>query len=292
MKKEAMMYEKLDGRKVHCYLCAHNCRIAISRYGICGVRQNIDGTLYSLVYGELIAASIDPVEKKPLYHFLSGTLTYSIATIGCNFKCGYCQNWQISQASKKNGSIGAGKEYTPQQVVEEAQKSGCQSISYTYTEPVIFFEFAYDAAKLAAERGLKNIFVTNGYISPTALESITPYLDAANVDLKSFRDEYYRKICKARLAPVLEAIRRMKEAGIWVEITTLIIPGENDSGEELNQIAEFIAGLGKQTPWHLSRFFPCYSFSNYPITPIHTLKKAREIGKSHGLQNIYLGNVL
>jgi len=292
MKKEAMLYEKLDNKSVHCYLCAHHCKIANSKFGICGVRQNIDGKLYTLVYAQAIASDIDPIEKKPLYHFLPGTTSYSIATIGCNFKCSFCQNWQISQASIKNSNILTGYELMPDQIVKQAKKNNCLSISYTYTEPTIFFEYAYDTAKLAKEAGLYNIFVTNGYMTKQALDAIRSYLDAANVDLKSFRDDYYKKNCKAHLQPVLDFIKYMKELNIWIEVTTLIIPGENDSEEELNEIAKFIAQIGKEIPWHISRFRPDYQFTDRPPTSIDTLRKAREIGKSHGLRYIYLGNVL
>jgi pyruvate formate lyase activating enzyme len=292
MKKEAMLYEKLDSKSVHCYLCAHHCKIANSKFGICGVRQNIDGKLYTLVYAQAIAADVDPIEKKPLYHFLPSTTSYSIATIGCNFKCGFCQNWQISQASIKDGSILTGYKLMPEQIVKQAKKNNCSSISYTYTEPTIFFEYAYDTAKLAKQAGLHNIFVTNGFMTKQALDAIRPYLDAANVDLKSFSDDYYKKNCKAHLQPVLDSIKYMKELNMWVEITTLIIPGENDSEEELNQIAKFIAQTGKDIPWHISRFHPDYQFTDYPPTSMDTLRKAREIGKSQGLRYIYMGNVL
>jgi pyruvate formate lyase activating enzyme len=291
MKKEAMLYEKMESKFVHCYLCAHQCKIANSKFGICGVRQNIEGTLYTLVYAQAIAAHIDPIEKKPLYHFLPGSTSYSIATIGCNFKCGFCQNWQISQVSPGNDAFSAGYELMPQEVVNQAKKNNCLSISYTYTEPTIFFEYALDTAKLAKKAGLYNIFVTNGYMTKEALQTISPYLDAANADLKSFRDDYYRKNCKAHLQPVLDSIVHMKELDIWVEVTTLIIPGENDSPEELNQIAKFIAQVGKDIPWHLSRFHPDYQFIDYPPTPIDTFRKVKEIGKEQGLHYVYLGNV-
>ena len=292
MKKEARLYEKLDNKLVRCYLCAHHCKIANSGYGICGVRQNIEGTLYTLVYAEAIAAHIDPIEKKPLYHFLPGSTSFSLATIGCNFKCAFCQNWQISQVSKRNEGISAGHKLTPEQIVREAKENNCSSISYTYTEPTIFFEYAYDTAKLAKEAGLYNIFVTNGYMTKEALRMISPYLDAANVDLKSFRDDYYKKICKAHLQPVLDSLTYMKELNIWIEVTTLIIPGENDSYEELNEIAEFIAHLSQDIPWHISRFSPDYQFTDHSPTSLNTLREAMAIGKKHGLHYVYLGNVL
>ena len=290
--KEAMLYKKLDSKLVQCYLCAHQCKIAQSKFGICGVRQNIEGILYTLVYGEAIAAHIDPIEKKPLYHFFPSSAAYSIATIGCNFKCGFCQNWQISQISKRDNNISRGSKLMPEQVVTQARKNNCLSISYTYTEPTIFFEYAYDTAKLAKEAGLYNNFVTNGYMTKQALDTIRPYLNAANVDLKSFNEDFYQRNCRAHLRPVLDSIAYMRELGIWVEVTTLIIPGENDSEEELNAIAKFIAELDEDIPWHLSRFHPDYQFTDYPSTTIDILRKAKQIGKNHGLRYIYLGNVL
>jgi pyruvate formate lyase activating enzyme len=290
MQKEAMLYKALENDKVQCLLCAHECKIAPSKYGICGVRQNVDGTLQTLVYGNAIAANVDPIEKKPLYHFLPGSKSYSIATAGCNFKCGFCQNWNISQLSAKDGAI-PGQALVPQKVVNEAKETGCASISYTYTEPTIFFEYAYDTAVLAKESGLYNVFVTNGYMTKQALDMIKPYLDAANVDLKSFRDEYYRKYCKAKLEPVLTSIKYMRELGIWVEVTTLVIPGENDSDAELNDIAGFIAQVDMDIPWHISRFHPDYRFTDHGATPVETLHRAKEIGRENGLHYVYLGNV-
>jgi pyruvate formate lyase activating enzyme len=292
MQKEALLWEKLDERRVHCYLCAHECRIPDSKFGTCGVRQNVGGVLYSMVYGQVIAAHVDPIEKKPLYHFLPGSLSYSIATIGCNFKCGFCQNWQISQASIKKGNGTSGQEVPPERIVSEAKKNNCRSISYTYTEPTIFFEYAYDTARLARAAGLANVFVTNGYMTKQAIETIKPYLDGANVDLKGFRDDAYKKNCGARLQPVLDTIAAMKALGIWLEVTTLVVPGENDSDAELAEIAGFLARIDRSIPWHISRFHPDYEFHDHPATPIETLKRAREIGREKGLQYIYLGNVL
>ncbi|MFC1951273.1 AmmeMemoRadiSam system radical SAM enzyme [Chloroflexota bacterium] len=290
--KEAMLYEVLQDNKVQCHLCAHQCKIAPSKYGICGVRQNVDGKLQTLVYGKAIAANVDPIEKKPLYHFLPGSKSYSVATAGCNFKCGFCQNWNISQLSTKSGGDIPGQKLMPQQVVSEAKKTGCASISYTYTEPTVFFEYAYDAAKLAKQAGLYNVFVTNGFMTKRALDTIHPHLDAANVDLKSFRDEYYRKYCKGRLEPILESIAHMRELDIWVEVTTLVIPDENDSDAELNDIAGFIAQVDRDIPWHISRFHPDYEFTDHSATPVETLTRAREIGIERGLRYVYLGNVV
>ena len=290
MKKEALLWNSLEGKSVHCFLCAHECRIAESGYGVCGVRQNVDGILCTRVYGQVIAAHVDPIEKKPLYHFLPGSRSYSIATVGCNFKCGFCQNWQISQVSIRE-DVTPGNIVQPEEVVELAMENHCASISYTYTEPTIFFEYAFDTAKLARKAGIANVFVTNGYMTRQALDMIKPYLDAANVDLKSFNDDNYRKNCKGRLQPVLETIAAMKELGIWLEVTTLIIPGENDSTEELGQIAGFLAGIDKDIPWHISRFHPDYRFLDHTATPVETLRQAREIGHAKGLRYIYLGNV-
>lgn len=291
MKTEAMLYEKLDKKRVHCYLCAHHCRIAPSKKGFCAVRENIDGTLFTHTYGNVISQAIDPIEKKPLYHFLPNSKSFSIAAIGCNFRCGFCQNWQISQADE---AVKLGMEtyaMRPKEIVKHAQKNGCESISYTYTEPTIFFEYAYDTAKLAQQEGLYNIFVTNGYMTKETLNMFRPYLDAANVDLKSFSDDFYKSTCRARLQPVLDSINRMKDLNIWIEVTTLIIPGQNDSEDELNRIAEFIARVDKAIPWHISRFYPSYQFTTYPPTAIDYLRKAKQIGESHGLRYIYLGNV-
>ena len=290
MRKKAMLWEKLDGGQVHCYLCAHHCKISEGCFGFCGMRKNEGGELYTYAYGRVIASNIDPIEKKPLYHFLPGTYSYSIATIGCNFHCPFCQNWKISQASERDGCT-EGYELAPEKIVDDALKGDCRSISYTYTEPTIFFEYAYDTAKIAKEKGLYNNFVTNGYMTKEAIEEIKPYLDAANVDLKFFKDKTYREVCKGSLQPVLDSIGNLREAGIWVEVTTLIIPGQNDSDEELRGIAEFLAGIDKDIPWHISRFHPDYHYMDSVPTPLETIEKAMKIGKEAGLKFIYLGNV-
>lgn len=291
MIKEAMLYEKLENNTVHCYLCSHHCRIAPDKFGFCGVRQNLGGKLNTHVWGEVIASHVDPIEKKPLYHFLPGSKSYSVATVGCNFRCGFCQNWEISQASKQAGIDMAGYKMSPEDIVSEAKKTHSRSISYTYTEPTIFFEYAYDTAKLAKKEGLYNIFVTNGFMTPDAIKAIRPYLDAANVDLKFFKESSYKDICKGKLQPVLDSISLMKELRIWVEVTTLVIPGLNDSDEELGGIAAFIAGVNKDIPWHISAFHPDYKFTDYPPTTLDTMKKAYDIGKGSGLEFVYLGNV-
>jgi len=285
--KEAMLYKpwKREGY-VECVLCAHRCKIASDQLGVCKVRVNRDGTLYTLVYSKAIANHIDPIEKKPLFHFLPGTYILSIATAGCNFQCAFCQNWRISQLSKRWQGEFPGEDLPPQEVVRQAVATGCSSVAYTYTEPTIFFEYAYDTAKLAHEEGLYNIFVTNGFMTVEALETIKGYLDAANVDLKSFRDESYRKL-GGKLEGVLESLKTMKRLGIWVEVTTLLVPEFNDSEEEIRDIARFISGeLGPETPWHISRFHPDYKMLDSHPTPISTIQMAREIGLEEGLRAV------
>jgi len=289
--REARLYEKLPENRVRCNLCAHRCVITDGGRGICQVRENRDGTLYTLVYGRVIARHVDPVEKKPLFHVYPGSTAYSIATPGCNFRCRWCQNWEISQMPRERHLI-MGDVATPDQIVAAARRRHCRSIAYTYTEPTVFFEYAYDTARLAHEAGLINIYVTNGYMTEEMLETFAPYMDAANVDLKAFKEETYRRYVGARLQPVLDALKTMKRLGIWVEVTTLIIPGINDDPDELRDAARFVAQeLGPQTPWHISRFFPAYKMRDVPPTPLETLMKAREIGREEGLVHIYVGNV-
>lgn len=297
---EALLYEKLKDKTVRCQLCAHRCLIGPGKRGICFVRENRDGVLYSLVYGLAIAAYVDPIEKKPLFHFLPGSKSFSIATAGCNFRCGFCQNWEISQISKGGIQTDAlkgpegkiiGQKLPPKEIVKQALATDCRSIAYTYTEPTIFFEYAYDTIKLAKKEGLANIFVTNGYQTPETIAKMKGVIDAANVDLKSFSDDFYRKVCGAKLKPVLESIKKMHEVGIFLEITTLVIPGKNDSEKELTQIAQFIASVSPDIPWHLSRFHPDYQISNLKQTLLETLEKGYEIGKMAGLNYVYLGNV-
>ncbi len=290
MHQKALLYEKLDEKSVHCFLCARHCRIPDGGFGFCRVRENIGGTLYTHAYGETIAAGVDPIEKKPLYHFYPGSLAFSIATMGCNFRCEFCQNWQISQSSPKDGARSSVK-MSPSEIVEAAEDRQCRSIAYTYTEPTIFFEYALDTARLAHREGLANIFVTNGYMTGEAAEKIAPYLDAANVDLKYFNDEKYRKICRGRLQPVLDTIERLRKLKIWVEVTTLIIPGDNDSDQELEKIAGFIAGVDQGIPWHISAFRPEYKYRDHRATSLEILNRAAEIGKKAGLRYVYKGNV-
>jgi pyruvate formate lyase activating enzyme len=289
--RQAMFQEAREEKKVQCSLCSHRCIITPGKRGICAVRENQNGILYSLVYDKVIARNIDPIEKKPLFHFQPGSLSYSIATPGCNFRCKHCQNADISQLPQDRQGMVLGEEATPTSIVDAASRHRCTSISYTYTEPTIFFELAYDTAKIAAATGLKNVFVTNGYITPEALKEIRPYLHAANIDLKGYSDDFYRKICGAKLQPVLDAIRLYKELGIWIEITTLVIPGHNDSDEQLKGIAQFIKSVGEEVPWHVSRFHPTYKLTDKPRTPVETLKRAHQIGRDAGLRYVYEGNV-
>jgi len=281
---------------VQCQACNHYCQIAPGSRGICGVRENRDGKLYSLVYGKIVAKNVDPIEKKPLFHFLPGTKSLSVATVGCNFRCLYCQNADIAQMPKESvlfreGNV-PGIDMTPEGIVDEALLLGTPSIAYTYNEPTVFIEFALDTMKLARKKKLKNVWVTNGYTSEEVLKAAPPYLDAANVDLKGFTEEFYNKVCGAKLKPVLETLKAMKRGGVWVEITTLVVPGQNDTEEHFKGIANFIAKeLGKETPWHISKFFPTYKLADLPPTPPSSLLQAYEFGKKAGLKYIYLGNL-
>lgn len=284
----AQFWQKLDG-DVQCSLCHQHCRIKPGNRGLCGVRENQDGTLMTLVYGSLVAASIDPIEKKPFFHFLPGSLAYSIATPGCNFRCLHCQNADISQLPREAGQI-PGDYVPPEDVVAAAVASGCQSIAYTYTEPTIFFEYAYDVAVLAKEKGLKNVFVSNGYTGEEAAEKIIPILDANNIDLKG-DDQFYRKVCGARLEPVQHNIELFWKRGVWVEVTTLIIPGYNDSEAQLRDIAEFLAGVSKDMPWHISAFYPTYKLTDAPHTSVEALRLGLKVGREAGLKHIYGGNI-
>ena len=289
--KEAMFYQKLEEGRVLCGLCRFRCLIGPGKRGHCRVRENRDGVLYSLVFGRLVAEHVDPIEKKPLFHVLPGSRSYSVATVGCNFRCLHCQNYGISQPEAESVAH-SGSSVAPETVVERALAAGCSSISYTYTEPTIFFEYAYEIAVLARAAGLKNVFVTNGYISNEALAVIAPYLDAANIDLKGFSESFYREVVGASLAEVLDCIREYKRLGIWLEITTLVIPNRNDAPAQLQGIAQFImAELGPQTPWHVSQFYPTYKLTGEARTPVATLREARRIGREAGLRYVYEGNV-
>lgn len=311
--KEAMFYDKLEKLKVRCFLCERRCIILDGKCGICRVRENIGGKLYSLVYGKIVSMNIDPIEKKPLFHFYPASTSFSIATAGCNFRCKHCQNYDISQYPKGSYKLRVKsdelknkedseprtpnselhtiprEDVTPEQIVDAAERAGCKSISYTYTEPTIFFEFAYDCARLAHKRGIKNVFVSNGYTSPEAIKTIAPFLDGNNIDLKG-DDEFYKKICGARLQPVLDTIKLMKELNVWVEVTTLIIPSYNDSEESLSSIIDFIRSVDPAIPWHVTQFYPTYKLLDQPRTPIKTLRSVREKGLKKGLKYVYEGS--
>ncbi|KIH76829.1 pyruvate formate lyase activating enzyme [Geoalkalibacter ferrihydriticus] len=290
--KEAMFWEKAEEQRVRCGLCRFRCLIVEGQRGICGVRENRGGVLYTLVYGQSVAENSDPIEKKPLFHFHPGSLSFSVATVGCNFRCLHCQNYQISQVPRDYRQALAGHPLSPQDIVRRARESGCRSIAYTYTEPTIFFEYAYDTAVLAHREGLKNVFVTNGYTTPEALGAIAPFLDAANVDLKGFSEQFYREVVGATLDGVLETLREYHRLGIWLEVTTLLIPGRNDRAGELRKLAAFIADeLGADTPWHVTAFYPTYKLMDVPPTPPETLHKARKIGHEAGLRYVYTGNI-
>jgi pyruvate formate lyase activating enzyme len=290
--KQAVLWEPAKDKKVRCSLCAHRCVIAAGRLGFCSVRKNIDGVLYSLSYDKLCSANPDPIEKKPLFHFQPGSRSFSIATPGCNFRCSFCQNWQISQ-TVKDGVFIEGQAISPEQIVSMAVRGGCKSIAYTYTEPTIFMELCAETGRLAKQKGLANVFVSNGYQTKEAIDFAKDWLDGINVDLKSFSEDYYKNLCRAHLQPVLDTITYIaNETNIWMEITTLVVPGQNDSDDELKQIADFlIQKCGADIPWHISRFYPQYQMDNEIPTPIKTLERAYEIGKSAGLHYVYLGNV-
>lgn len=311
---EAEFYERLSNGRVRCTLCPHDCAIVEGGRGACAVRYNFGAKLYTLVYDAVVASTIDPVEKKPLFHFYPGSRAYSVATVGCNLRCAFCQNWEIAQWPKEHlpkrfipsapsdrvessapdlsllRSV-PGRSVTPEQIVEEALQSESRSIAYTYTEPTIFYELAYDTALLAHTKGLKNIFVTSAFINEAPLRRIATVLDAVNIDLKFFREESYRRISRARLKPVLDAIRLYHELGVWTEVTTLIMPGVNDSEDELRKIAEFVCSVGAEVPWHVSRFHPSYKMLEVPPTPPETLRRATELGREAGLRYVYEGNV-
>ena len=289
---DAYLYKPVKDLTVQCYLCSHRCIVKAGKRGKCRVRENRAGKLETLVYGRVIAQPIDPIEKKPLYHFLPGSLSYSIATVGCNFTCRFCQNADIAQLPRNRKGAIVGERISPDSIVAAAIKGQCRSIAYTYTEPTVFFEFAHDTAKLAHQKGIKNVFVTNGFMTAEALEMIRPFLDGANVDLKAYQDKYYTEVCGARLRPVMDTLKLMKSMGIWLEVTTLIVPGLNDSDDELRSLAAFIFNqLGPETPWHISRFHPTYQLTDRPPTPVDTLSKARRIGLEVGLRYVYMGNV-
>jgi len=276
---------------VECTACAHRCLVRPGRLGICGVRENRDGRLVSLVYGGVVAAAVEPIEKKPFFHAFPGSLAFSIATSGCNFHCRFCQNWEIAQAHRE-GIHPRVTPLPPATIVSRAVAMGARSVAYTYVEPTVFVEYVVDTAGLARDAGLANLLVTNGYQTPEALDVLGPLTDAANVDLKGFSDRFYRRVCGARLAPVLDALIGMRQRGIWVEVTTLLVPGMNDEPAELRALAKWLVDeLGAETPWHVSRFFPAYRMADLRPTPSATIARAVEIGRAAGLQHVYSGNL-
>ncbi|NOY68423.1 MAG: AmmeMemoRadiSam system radical SAM enzyme [Deltaproteobacteria bacterium] len=289
---KAMLYESMEDGSVKCHLCAHGCIIKDGRRGICNVRKNRSGVLETLVYDKIIAAHVDPIEKKPLFHFHPGSLAFSIGTVGCNFRCRFCQNADIAQMATDNNGRIEGRAHSPEQLVDAAIRSGAKTIAYTYTEPTIFFELVYETARLAHEKGLYNVLVTNGYMTKAALDTLGGCIDGANVDLKAFSDDFYKKFCSARIEPVKETLRNMKKAGIIVEVTTLLIPGLNDDPDELKELASFIVSdLSVDTPWHVSRFHPTYKLTDRGPTPVESLMAAWRIGREAGLKYVYTGNV-
>ncbi len=289
--KEAYLYKRLDSHDVRCYLCRHRCRIKEDERGICGVRINRDSTLYTLVYDKVASINVDAMEKKPLFHFLPGRQALSFGTAGCNFRCRFCQNHDISQMPRETGQV-TGETYSPTGLVGLALNHQCSAMAYTYTEPTIFYELARDTMVEAKRHGLYNIFVTNGYMTREMLEDAKGLIDAANVDLKAFTETFYRDYVNGRLKGVTDSLIRMKQMGLWVEVTTLLIPGLNDDPEEIRAIARFIKSeLDPDTPWHLTRFHPAYKERNLPPTEISVLEHAKRIGLEEGLHYVYLGNV-
>ncbi|MBN1482359.1 AmmeMemoRadiSam system radical SAM enzyme [candidate division KSB1 bacterium] len=288
--RKADFYIRREHLKVQCTLCPHNCRLAEGEFGLCGVRQNKGGILYSHVYERAIATHVDPVEKKPLFHVFPGSKSFSIATVGCNFKCTFCQNHEISQMPRSGRIEG---QYLPvAEVIDMAEKYDCKTIACTYTEPTIYFEYAYDIARQASERNIRTVFVSNGFINPKPIRKIAPYLAAANIDLKGWDDTFYRTVCGGELKSVLNALKLMKQLGIFLEVTTLVVTGYVDKESILRDIAKFIANeLGVETPWHISRFYPSYKYAQQQPTAVGIIQRAREIGFEEGLRYVYSGNV-
>jgi len=287
--KDAMLWEPIADEGVHCFVCAHECKIKKWDRGICHVRQNLDGKLATLIYAEVSSMNVDPIEKKPLFHFYPGSKVFSLGSVSCNFKCEHCQNYDISFAEA--GELGT-TEVLPERSVQLALERNCRGIAWTYNEPTIWFEYTYDSAILAKEAGLYTVYVTNGYMTPQALEKIGPYLDAANVDVKGFSKKFYSGTCRARLEPVLQTCERMHETGIHLELTYLIIPGLNDDDEQLRAFCTWAAGVDCDIPIHFSRFHPDWRMLDRPATPLDTLKKARHLAMQAGMRYVYVGNVV
>ncbi len=289
--RSALHFQKLEN-KVRCTLCPHFCTLDPDEIGLCGVRQNREGELYSLVYGKAIASHVDPIEKKPLFHVYPGSRSMSIATAGCNFSCQFCQNHEISQVQPHRGRLIMGEDVTPDQVVRAAGDHGCKTIAFTYTEPTIYYEFAFDIARQAQDAGIESVWISNGFINPEPLKEIAPYLVGANIDLKGWDETFYKEYVGGRLKPVLQALKLFKESGVWVEVTTLVVPGHVDDENQYRDVSHFIRDeLGPETPWHISRFYPHYQCTHLPSTPVDALRRAREIGQEEGLYYVYSGNV-
>lgn len=290
-----LLYQTLKQKMLKCLACSHQCIIRPGDSGICGVRQNQAGQLKLLVYGRPCSLAVDPIAKKPLYHFLPGTEIFSLGTFGCNFRCKFCQNWDISQIrqnSKTTVSLFENLRYwSPEDIVQETKDRGLPSIAYTYNEPTIWTEYAIDIARLAKKQDIKNVYVTNGYMSRQTCDYISQYIDAINIDLKSFSEDFYFKTCQARLQPVLDNIVYLHQQGLWLEITTLVIPGVNDTEEELKKIADFLVNVSPDMPWHLSAFHPNYQMLDKPSTSYAKLLQAKQIGQQAGLKYIYIGNL-
>jgi len=289
--KKALFFKKLRDKKAQCQNCAHFCLLEEGNWGKCGVRKNIKGDIYLLNYQKIVALNVDPIEKKPLFHFLPGSKTFSIASSGCPFRCKNCQNFEISQNLKEKEN--SGKIVKASEIVKKAKQSGCSSISYTYTDPIVSLEHFLEIMKLAKKKDLKNVWVSSGFFSPFSLKATLPYLDAINIDLKSFSDSFYREICSSSIKPVLDSIKKIKKSNVWLEVTTLVIPTLNDSEEEIRSIARFLAKIDKDIPWHISRFFSSISYNlrDLPDTPKETIDIAYQIGKEEGLNYVYTGNV-
>ena len=286
---EALLYHREEKKKVRCFLCAHRCLLREDQVGICHVRKNVAGILYSLNYDRVNAVHLDPIEKKPLYHFFPASTSLSIAAMGCNFSCQFCQNHELSQVLEE--ALICGEKISPESLIQKAIRARALSISYTYTEPTVFFELMLETARLAKQANLKNVMVTNGYMSREALEMMSPYLDAANIDLKFFSEDFYRIYCGAKLHPVLETIREMKRRGIWIEVTTLLIPGLNAGLDDQKRMVSFLLDLDPFLPWHVSRFFPQYRLTDRPITPEGDMFFLLDLAAEMGLRFVYGGNL-
>ncbi|MDB2562726.1 AmmeMemoRadiSam system radical SAM enzyme [Sulfurimonas sp.] len=291
MSGHAWLSEKLGNGKVLCQACSQSCVLGEEEYGVCGIRKVVNGKLHLLVYGLAAAVNVDPVEKKPMFHFLPSSKVFSFGTLGCNLSCTFCQNHSISQYPKENKHQISGQKLSPERIVDLSLEHACESIAYTYNEPVVFFEYTYDTAKLAHEKGLKNIYVTSGYETHKAIDLLAPYLDGMNIDIKSFSNDFYKEVCGAKLKPVLETVKYAYQKGIWIEITTLLIEGKNDSNEEIREIAKFIASVDLDIPWHISAFRPMYKMLDVSPTQETTLLRAYKIGIEEGLKYVYIGNV-